>query len=107
MFLHEALKTGRPFKRPSWGAGSWMDTATHSTIVPKFTIEDALADDWQVQPLEKKKVVRYRYRYRFGRNLKDAYFADSGDWYLGEVDFYNRVSSSKIIKVIDEEEFDE
>ena len=55
MNLIEALKTGRPIKRSN--TEYFLPRPINEG--EEWTTEQILSDDWQVQPLEKKKVVRW------------------------------------------------
>ena len=102
MTLAEALKTGKPIRRPGWGY--YIQLCNNYTKSETLRYEDLLADDWELQKEEPKpKVTRYRYRVK-----GPDYFRDDASWHLNEqecIDDY--LGKVKILKVIDTDVFDE
>lgn len=64
MNLIEALKSGRPIKKESWGDTGWLtvqDKVLVNEIGTVFTIwiDDVAADDWAIKPKEPKLLFGY------------------------------------------------
>lgn len=53
MTLREALLQGRPFKRAIYGSDKWLAPPLNSFHRYDLASEDLIADDYEVQPVEK------------------------------------------------------
>lgn len=104
----EALKSGRPIRRPipkykRSNQDGYIDPFYLFENYGYLTRQDALADDWEVKP--NKTVTRYRYRVKYYQDIKDL-----PKWYLNEEECksdYLFPDGLRIIKTIESDEFDE
>lgn len=95
--LKDEISKGRRVRRKAWGLGSYEALGFHSAYP-----EDIFADDWELEPLPKKKKKVTVYQFII-ITLEGEIYSTTGKLYKNETEFNREFPDDKILKTIPHE----